>query len=76
MGKLQKQLHNAKLQKKLDKNTTVIGTMPYTVQAEFFAAHKNVNRKITANVVLLKLTDLEQVGLNLEDHEKFGCSLD
>jgi leucyl-tRNA synthetase len=55
------------------KNMKVVGTMPYTILAEFFAAHKNINRKITANVVMLQLTDLEQGELSLEPHEKFDA---
>ena len=53
------------------KNMTVVGQMPYIVIAEFYAAHKKVNRRIHANVVMLQLTNLDQDPVADEESEQF-----
>ncbi|HAG27263.1 TPA: leucine--tRNA ligase, partial [Patescibacteria group bacterium] len=53
------------------KNMEVIKLMPYIMRAEFYAAHKEVNRKVNANVVMLKLTDLAQEVVSAEEQEQF-----
>lgn len=53
------------------KNLEYIGRLPYQVQAEFFAEHKGVNRRVTANVLKFKLTDLEQVEVSEEEQGQF-----
>lgn len=53
------------------KNMTFESQMPYAVRADFFAAHKGVNRKVVAHVVMFKLDDLEQGVVAEEEQSQF-----
>ncbi|QQS23134.1 leucine--tRNA ligase [bacterium] len=53
------------------KNMTFVAQMPYIVRAEFFAKHKNVNRRADAYVVILKLDDLDQDQVVKEEQDLF-----
>ena len=42
------------------KNFKLIGRLPFVVQAEFFARHKNVNRKVISHMLIFKLENEEK----------------
>jgi leucyl-tRNA synthetase len=43
------------------------GTLPYIIQSQFYAAHKDVNRKVQAHVVRFKLKSLERIKVSPEE---------
>ncbi|MDZ4244192.1 MAG: class I tRNA ligase family protein, partial [Candidatus Doudnabacteria bacterium] len=52
------------------KNLRFVGKLPYTIFAEFFAAHKDVNRAVWANFVMFELVNLEQDEVTEEEKAK------
>lgn len=53
------------------KNVEYVRTMPLKVNAQFYAAHKDLNRDIINTVMEFKLKDLERDEPKLEEHEQF-----
>ncbi len=53
------------------KNISFISKLPFIVRAEFHAAHKGVNRRVNANVLMFKLNDLEQIEVAEKEHALF-----
>jgi leucyl-tRNA synthetase len=53
------------------KNLNFVGQMPYIVRAEFYAAHKEVNRRVNANLLMFKLENLEQDPVAEEEQAQF-----
>jgi leucyl-tRNA synthetase len=53
------------------KNLIHVRTMPLKVNANFYAAHKDVNRNIISTILEFELKDLERDEQKLEAHESF-----
>lgn len=53
------------------KNLTFVAKMPVTINSLFYAAHKNVNRDITVNVLQFELKDEEKVATERDEIEDF-----
>ena len=49
-------------------NITFIGQVPFEIQANFFAAHKDVNRKIHVNTLVFDLAGDERVEITEDEH--------
>lgn len=52
------------------KSMKFVKQMPYQICAEFYAAHKDVNRSVLASVLFFELEDLEQDPLSPEEEAK------
>ncbi len=52
-------------------NMEYVGELPYTVQAEFHATHKQKNHRVTTNFVKFKLTNLDQQPIGDEEKNQF-----
>ena len=51
------------------KNMEFVKQLPYQVYAEFYAAHKDINRAVLTSVIHLKLKDLEQNQVTEEEQK-------
>lgn len=52
------------------KHLTFVGKLPYVINAEFYAAHKDVNRSVQANFLLFTLDDLEKDKVAHEEQDR------
>lgn len=48
-------------------NLRFIGKLPFVINAEFYAAHKDVNRSVHANILLFQLEDLTRLEVSPEE---------
>jgi leucyl-tRNA synthetase len=53
------------------KNLNHVGTLPFSSNSHFYAAHKDVNRDITMNILRFELENDEQIDHNREHYEDF-----
>ena len=49
-------------------NITFIEKVPFEIQANFFAAHKDVNRKIHVNTLVFDITGDERIEITEDEH--------
>ncbi len=52
------------------KNLKLLDRMPYVIRADFYAAHKNVNRQVVSNIFLFKLENLDKNEIDTSEQEK------
>lgn len=48
-------------------NLRYIGQLPYQIQVEFYAAHKDINRRVQAHFIVFQLEDLAQESVNSDE---------
>jgi leucyl-tRNA synthetase len=53
------------------KNPKFKSRLPYVIRANFYAAHKDLNRETTAHVLLFQLEDLERSEVSAEESSNF-----